>query len=64
MLEDPRVNFAISTGRTRMGINHLGLQTDSDEELDSLNDQLQRADVHTAAERDVTCCYARSNKYG
>jgi len=63
MLEDPRVNFAISTGRTRMGINHLGLQTDSDEELDSLNDQLQRADVHTAAERDVTCCYARSNKY-
>jgi len=63
MLEDPRVNFAISTGRTRVGINHLGLQTDSDAELDSLNEQLQRADVQTAAERDVTCCYARSNKY-
>ena len=63
MLEDPHVNFAISTGRTRVGINHLGLQTDSDAELDALNDQLQRADVQTAAEKNVTCCYARSNKY-
>jgi catechol 2,3-dioxygenase-like lactoylglutathione lyase family enzyme len=63
MLEDPRVNFAISTGRSRLGINHLGLQTDSDEELEGLNDQLQRADVQTAAEKDVACCYARSNKY-
>jgi len=63
MLEDPRVNFAISTGRSRVGINHLGLQTDTDEELDGLNDQLQRADVQTAAEKNVTCCYARSNKY-
>jgi hypothetical protein len=63
MLEDPRINFAISTGRNRVGINHLGLQTDSDAELESLNDQLQRADVQTAAEKDITCCYARSNKY-
>ena len=63
MLEDPRVNFAISTGRSRVGINHLGLQTDSDAELESLNDQLQRANVETATEKDVTCCYARSNKY-
>lgn len=63
MLEDPRVNFAISTGRSQVGINHLGLQTDSDEELEGLNDQLQRADLQTAAEKNVTCCYARSNKY-
>src|SRR5262245_25381476 len=63
MLEDPRVNFAISTGRSSIGINHLGLQTDNDEELEDLNDQLQRADLHTAAEKNVTCCYARSNKY-
>jgi hypothetical protein len=63
MLEDPRVNFAISTGRTRLGVNHLGLQTDSDEELEDLHGQLQRADVQAAAEKDVTCCYARSNKY-
>jgi len=63
MLEDPRVNFAISTGRSRVGINHLGLQTDTDEELEDLSDQLQQADVQTAAEKNVTCCYARSNKY-
>jgi catechol 2,3-dioxygenase-like lactoylglutathione lyase family enzyme len=63
MLEDPRVNFAISTGRTRIGINHLGVQTDSDEELEGLNDRLQRASVQTTAENNVTCCYARSNKY-
>jgi catechol 2,3-dioxygenase-like lactoylglutathione lyase family enzyme len=63
MLEDPRINFAISTGHARVGINHLGLQTDSDEELEGINDQLQRADVATAAEKDVSCCYARSNKY-
>jgi len=63
MLEDPRVNFAISTGRSRVGVNHLGLQTDSEAELEGLNDQLQRADVQTAAEKNVGCCYARSNKY-
>jgi catechol 2,3-dioxygenase-like lactoylglutathione lyase family enzyme len=63
MLEDPRINFAISTGRTRVGINHLGLQTDSDAELETLNEQLQRADVETSEEKNVTCCYARSNKY-
>jgi extradiol dioxygenase family protein len=63
MLEDPRINFAISTGRNKVGINHLGLQTDSDAELETLSAQLQRADVQTAAEKDVTCCYARSNKY-
>lgn len=63
MLEDPRINFAISTGHNRVGINHLGLQTDTDEELEGINDQLQRADVATAAEKDVSCCYARSNKY-
>jgi len=63
MLDDPRLNFAISTGRTRVGINHLGLQTDSDVELETLNGQLQRADVETLGEKDITCCYARSNKY-
>jgi catechol 2,3-dioxygenase-like lactoylglutathione lyase family enzyme len=63
MLEDPRVNFAISTGRNRVGINHLGLQTDSDAELDALNAQLQQADLATTPEKNVACCYARSNKY-
>lgn len=63
MLDDPRVNFAISQRGGRLGINHLGLQTDSDEELEVLNGQLQNAELATQAEREVACCYARSNKY-
>lgn len=63
MLEDPRVNFAISRRGERTGINHLGLQADSDAELESLHAQLQQADLAALAEKDVGCCYARSNKY-
>lgn len=63
MLEDPRVNFAISQRGGRTGVNHLGLQTDSDEELESLHQQLQRAELSAHAEKDIPCCYARSNKY-
>jgi len=63
MLEDPRVNFAVSQRGGKTGINHLGLQTDSDEELEALNGQLQQADLATQSEEQVACCYARSNKY-
>jgi lactoylglutathione lyase len=63
MLDDPRVNFAISNRGEKAGINHLGLQTDSDAELERLNAQLQQADVATHAEKEIACCYARSNKY-
>ena len=63
MLEDPRVNFAISQRGGAPGVNHLGLQTDSDEELEVLHDQLEQADVAAQSEQNVGCCYARSNKY-
>lgn len=63
MLEDPRVNFAISQRGAQLGINHLGLQTDSDDELEGLHEQLQRADVAAQAEKQIGCCYATSNKY-
>jgi catechol 2,3-dioxygenase-like lactoylglutathione lyase family enzyme len=63
MLDDPRLNFAISQRGSTVGINHLGLQTDSDEELEGLHAQLQQADVAAHAEKEVGCCYARSNKY-
>ncbi len=62
MLEDPRLNFAISQRGGGIGVNHLGLQTDSDDELEALHTQLREADVATQAERDIACCYARSNK--
>jgi hypothetical protein len=63
MLDDPRVNFAISQRGGRPGLDHLGLQTDSDAELQALHAHLQQADVAAQAEQAVACCYARSNKY-
>jgi lactoylglutathione lyase len=62
MLDDPRVNFAMSRRGGKTGIDHLGLQTDSDAELESLSAQLQAAEVATKAEKEISCCYARSNK--
>jgi catechol 2,3-dioxygenase-like lactoylglutathione lyase family enzyme len=63
MLEDPRVNFAISTHRQPIGVNHLGFQVDSDEELRGMQTQLQAADSRMVQEDEQPCCYARSDKY-
>lgn len=63
MLEDPRVNFAISTGRQPVGVNHLGFQVDSADELKGLHSQLLAADARLIEETDQPCCYARSDKY-
>jgi catechol 2,3-dioxygenase-like lactoylglutathione lyase family enzyme len=64
MLEDPRVNFAISQreGR-RAGVNHLGFQVDSDDELSQVHSRLEAAGGGIVEERAVECCYARSDKY-
>jgi catechol 2,3-dioxygenase-like lactoylglutathione lyase family enzyme len=63
MLEDPRVNFAISLRDGATGINHLGFQVDEPAELEEINARLKRADAGVAAEKNVSCCYARSDKY-
>jgi catechol 2,3-dioxygenase-like lactoylglutathione lyase family enzyme len=63
MLEDPRINFAISTRRQPVGVNHLGFQVDSEEELRGLQTQLQAADARLIQEDQQPCCYARSDKY-
>jgi lactoylglutathione lyase len=63
MLEDPRVNFAISTRRQPEGINHLGFQVDTDDELRHMHAQLEAADAQLIQENDQPCCYARSDKY-
>jgi catechol 2,3-dioxygenase-like lactoylglutathione lyase family enzyme len=63
MIDDPRVNFAISTHRQPVGINHLGFQVDSDEELQGMRGQLAAADAQLVEERDQPCCYAKSDKY-
>jgi catechol 2,3-dioxygenase-like lactoylglutathione lyase family enzyme len=63
MLEDPRVNFAISTGRQPLGVNHLGFQVDSAEELHDMQAQLNAADARLIVESGQACCYAKSDKY-
>ena len=63
MIEDPRINFAISTHRQPVGVNHLGFQVDSAEELRGLHARLQAADAQLVEENDQPCCYARSDKY-
>jgi len=62
MLDDPRVNFAISTRSGREGVDHLGIQADSDDELAAIRERLAEADIATFDEGETVCCYARSDK--
>lgn len=74
MLDDPRVNFAVSTvgnhtGRLdssnaagRTGISHLGIQVEDENELAEVYDRLTRAEQPVIEERNTVCCYARSDK--
>jgi catechol 2,3-dioxygenase-like lactoylglutathione lyase family enzyme len=63
MLEDPRINFAISTHRQPVGINHLGFQVDTDEEFRAMRARLAAADARLVEETEQPCCYAKSDKY-
>lgn len=63
MLDDPRINFAISNRGGKPGVDHLGLQADSEEELVELKARAQAADMALLDEGETTCCYARSDKY-
>jgi catechol 2,3-dioxygenase-like lactoylglutathione lyase family enzyme len=63
MLEDPRVNFAISTHSGRApGIDHLGIQVEDGAELQEVYGRLQQAEAPVLEEGNTTCCYARSEK--
>ena len=64
MLDDPRVNFAISQRGSRIGVNHLGLQADNADELAELRAHFAAADGSMVVdEANVSCCYARSDKH-
>lgn len=63
MLEDPRVNFAISTRGNKPGLDHLGFQVDDAEELAELKARAESADMALLDEGATTCCYARSEKH-
>jgi catechol 2,3-dioxygenase-like lactoylglutathione lyase family enzyme len=62
-LEDPRVNFAISTRAKKAGLDHLGIQAEDDGELQELAARLAQADVSTLPQKGASCCYAKSDKY-
>jgi len=63
MIEDPRINFAISTRGGKPGVDHLGIQTDTAEELAELKARAEAADMALLNEGETTCCYARSEKH-
>jgi len=62
MLEDPRVNFAISQRDGRQGVQHLGIQVEDRAELAEVYERLRRAERPVIEEGETTCCYARSEK--
>ncbi|MDA8017172.1 MAG: VOC family protein [Thermoanaerobaculia bacterium] len=65
MLDDPRVNFSIATARADgagFGVEHLGIQAESPEELETLRERIGRAGGTVKHEGQTTCCYANSDK--
>jgi catechol-2,3-dioxygenase len=63
MLDDPRVNFAISQRAAKAGLDHLGIQAENNSELEDIGTRLAQADVSTTAQKGAACCYAKSDKY-
>ena len=62
MLDDPHVNFAITTRGRPKGINHLGIQVENEAELGEVYSRLQSASAPVIEEGETTCCYAKSEK--
>lgn len=63
MLDDPRINFAISRRGANVGVNHLGIQVESDDELQHMQSRLESLQPGLEKEEGVACCYAKSDKY-
>lgn len=63
LLDDPAVNFALSAGREKRGLNHLGFQFDSDEAVAEAEARLIAAGIMGEKQDEAACCYAKSNKY-
>lgn len=63
MLDDPCVNFAISNRSTQPGLDHLGIQAENDQELQTIKQQLNATQTQIETQNNAECCYARSDKY-
>lgn len=62
MLDDPRVNFAITTHGNGQGIDHVGIQAETDEEFKQMRERLEAAQNPLLVQDDTQCCYANSSK--
>lgn len=62
MLDDPRINFAISKRATQPGLDHLGIQVDDEESLKEITLRLKQANQQILEQEKTTCCYAKSDK--
>ncbi len=62
-IDDPAVNFAISNRGQTAGINHLGIQVDSESELKEISQRLEEAEITSSKQEGASCCYANSNKH-
>jgi catechol 2,3-dioxygenase-like lactoylglutathione lyase family enzyme len=63
MLDDPHVNFAISQRGAAAGVNHLGVQVESEAELEAVHEHLRAAGRGITTEKAANCCYALSDKH-
>ena len=63
MLDDPRVNFAISSRGRPPGLDHLGIQVETSEELEAVQQGLADAALPVVVQKQAACCYAQSDKY-
>jgi catechol-2,3-dioxygenase len=62
LLDEPGLNFAISTRSGKSGLNHLGINVDQEDELDDMRARFKQADLTAYDEGETMCCYARSDK--
>lgn len=63
ILDDPYINFAISLGHAELGLNHLGIQVESDDALEVIENRLKDANIRGEKQDEAQCCYAQSKKY-
>jgi catechol 2,3-dioxygenase-like lactoylglutathione lyase family enzyme len=63
MLDDPRINFAISNRGNRFGLDHLGVQAEDDQELQDIKQRLDATQRPVETQQQAACCYMRSDKY-
>lgn len=63
MLNDPLVNFAISMRGAKAGLDHIGIQVETDDELLEIKQRIEAAEMNMVTEEGTTCCYSKSDKH-